>query len=1120
MVIRPMFKRVCVLLTVLLLVIGLFTPLILVATSVYAEQSVNDSSYDGGVYYVPITITEESGVGLQDYSVKIVLNNSNFAGWNHIASLNGSDIYFLDGGDNPLYYWIESFDINSKEAVIWVKVDVPALSSVTIYMYYGGSNSFRNYNDPEKVFLFFDGFDDNNLDTSKWTFSTSGNGIGSYNETSGYLEVSSGSQSGARVITNDVFYLPLAVEGRWVYVDGTEMWLALTNATDITGQQYNYHIRVGYSTYLGEFVYQVRVRGNHYFYDEISRSPPYSFARFSWVVTASKTVYYEEGLQVNQNTAQDVFTEEDPLHLYLSTWNGVARWDWIAVRKYVDPEPSISIGVEKIAHSVELPFSSMYLIHNIVYSPNSTQFTHTFSATNITTAGYEIGYVNEYGWRVYANPFDSTENNATLISEVNITLPYTEVLVENVTLLAKTNGIGSFRQLWIKMLDGSGSVVAELTNATMGTDWTEIVLDVNANLSGQITIWINATVGSTSAVGEEIAIRDVKVFVRHEANPVFKVYLVPNVDYFNCSTTFAVELGSSEYLNSSVITFKLVEYLIYNGTDYPVEPVYVGNETIDSLVYNVYKIDSATYSYNLTIFALLENKIKSLRTHVRGYDTETVLVGESLVIELPVVGNISIPDLGVSFINVSKATLRFTSVGTFSIVANLSKVMLWEIGYRMKLIKVKYGALTARFLDIDSREIDYEELELHLVNKTSGAIVKVVAGNRQLNVSGLWAGNYTLEAKLKGIIVCVKDFELNITTDNSIVDMTCTLKSLAKDYRGVSRTLAIGFDKQFLGIESLSTLFPYSRMRLLINGTGWFKAYINYRGDLPSKVSVKGNVTGLKYYWDGTYLVVEGSLGSIGELVVTDLYKIRIEMYDRLGNILPVEPIVFINSSSYTGPVAEDFFYPDYYLIELPINTDGFEFYSFFDGYNESARVVAINHTDITLKAWYRVPTSIEIKGYQVASLWWLPFIRQEGEKVKVYVEGYLKDFYGNGVPDKPLVVNITNVETGYTRSYNVTTDASGYFRTPLIELFREKTYRVKVIYNGDDVYVGTLSILEVKPEELPAAPALPAIPIEYIIVAIATILIVVAVATSLKAMRHNIESLRDKSRKFVRKKR
>jgi len=231
--------------------------------------------------------------------------------------------------------------------------------------------------------------------------------------------------------------------------------------------------------------------------------------------------------------------------------------------------------------------------------------------------------------------------------------------------------------------------------------------------------------------------------------------------------------------------------------------------------------------------------------------------------------------------------------------------------------------------------------------------------------------------------------------------------------------------------------------------------------------------------------------------------------------------VILINGTSYAGPIVEDYLYPENYVIELPTVIGGFDFYSYFDGYNQTVRTVTINHTDVTLKIWYRVPTSLaKVKGVQITSLSWLPFLKQDGETVKVYVEGYLLDYYGHGVPNRPVVINITDVEAGFTWMVNATTDATGYFRTPLLELVRGRTYRIDVCYAGDDIYVGTSSTMEVKPEELPSAPAPVEIPMEYIIIGAAAALILIGIAAAaIKAVRQTIEDLRAKSRRFVRKK-
>ena len=843
-------------------------------------------------YRRPITITERSGNTLSDYQVRIELNSTNFDDWDKVRS-DGGDIRFTDSDELTLLnYWIEYFNVTEQKAFIWVKVpQIPANEETTIYMYYGNPTATSESNG-DAVFIFFDDFEDGVIDTSKWDVGTGG----TVEEVGGELHIYGtsiftdwiGVRSASFTInpvTDKVAIRAIGVKR--VDGAGTSDWFS--------------HIVVYYDD-NNMFDVDLKEEPDPVFrsrkcvggtWTTIGKAGTWSFnTRYTLelVVLAGTIKGYYDGNLI----ATGSYQVNQPHKVGIFKWDGLPSSgyelneyvDAFLVRKYVEPEPSVSVGAKELVRAIKLPSTSLLLQHDLAYNPNSTQFTHSLTVANTVTAGYETNYTSPYGWRVYANPFDSTENNATLVSEVNITLPYTSVLAENVTLLAKTNGTGSFRQLWIKVLDGTGNVVAELTNATLGTDWTEVVLTVNANLSEQATIWINATVGTTTDVGEEIGVKDVTLYVRHEENPIFKVPRIFNKD-FNCSATFFVELGDTDKLNVSVIRFKLVEFLIYNATDYPIEPIYEGDEIIGSYLYRVYRIEPANYSQTTTIYAVLENKFKTFTTRVKSYVTDTVLIGEAVTIELPEIGNITISNLNLTFINVTSVTVKFNATGTYIIEANRSRVDIWSLGLGSKVITVKYGSFEVNVLDLDFKAVDYEDLALQLVDKAKGITVREATGRAQFTLDNLWASNYTVLIKFKDIIVGTRDFELNITTDASAVPMNLTMKKFATDYRGKVRTMALDYTKNLLVAESLSNKFPYSRMRILINGTGIFKIYLNYMGDLPTKVKIEGNVTNLKYYWDDNYLVITGSLGSIGELNITDLYKFRLELYDRLGNLMP-----------------------------------------------------------------------------------------------------------------------------------------------------------------------------------------------------------------------------------------
>jgi len=107
-------------------------------------------------YRRKITITEQSGENLTDYQVCIELDSSNFD-FSHAQS-DGSDIRFADENGGLLSHWIESWDVDSEQARVWVKIpSLSANSEREIYMYYGNTD-LESGSNGEKVFDFFDDF--------------------------------------------------------------------------------------------------------------------------------------------------------------------------------------------------------------------------------------------------------------------------------------------------------------------------------------------------------------------------------------------------------------------------------------------------------------------------------------------------------------------------------------------------------------------------------------------------------------------------------------------------------------------------------------------------------------------------------------------------------------------------------------------------------------------------------------------------------------------------------------------------------------------------------------------------------------------------------------------------
>ena len=292
----------------------------------------------------PITITEQSGNDLTDYAIKIVLDDT-WDGWDIV--IDGSDIYFLDDQGNPLYYWIEEFDKQNKHAIIWVKIpSLSANSSITIYMHYGGNNPYAEYHDPSQVFLFFDDFDV--FDTNKWNII-----------------------KGTPYIVNGFLYLPpntiietldkLPLTGKNVELVARIKYLRSADGTlnsrfsfalrDMSRSQTNFN----YATTLFLNGYGNDLRWNTYvgsWGSEVSLTPssPNTWYKLKHLKNGAQFYGYAYNDDYSLLGSAGPRTVADiDYYLFFDTLSNQEIYvDWIRVRQYVDPEPSVSIGASEL----------------------------------------------------------------------------------------------------------------------------------------------------------------------------------------------------------------------------------------------------------------------------------------------------------------------------------------------------------------------------------------------------------------------------------------------------------------------------------------------------------------------------------------------------------------------------------------------------------------------------------------------------------------------------------------------------------------------------------------------------------------------------------------------------
>jgi hypothetical protein len=156
-------------------IIALFFILLFTGCALAAPNDILNSPVKGGLldYSQEIVITENSGKILTDYPVSVNLNSSNF---NFSRAKNdGSNIRF-SSENRTLNYWIEKWDPETKEAVIWVKIpNLPANETRTILMKYGNPETTVASNG-KNTFVFFEDFDGNYLNGLDWNAESAGGG--------------------------------------------------------------------------------------------------------------------------------------------------------------------------------------------------------------------------------------------------------------------------------------------------------------------------------------------------------------------------------------------------------------------------------------------------------------------------------------------------------------------------------------------------------------------------------------------------------------------------------------------------------------------------------------------------------------------------------------------------------------------------------------------------------------------------------------------------------------------------------------------------------------------------------------------------------------------------------
>jgi len=272
------------------------------------------------------------------------------------------DIRFTDSSGTVLSCWIESS--SSSSATIWVKFPSIPSGTSTWYLYYGNPSA-PSASDGDATFLFFDDFNDNSLNTSKWTV-VSGGGSADVYEQNNRLEIRSDGSNRAYARTATSFPSPYVLEFSAKKSENVETvchWDGnIQGAYDMINTGYYAPMFVSWASPT-VFQLQKISSGSGTTLQSYSSSLDSNWHFYSVRALSSGIVVFLDGTQILSTTD----TTQTSGYIGFSareTPNAInAYYDNVRVRKWIDPEPTVSAwGAEEPAKRGQNYATGMILI--------------------------------------------------------------------------------------------------------------------------------------------------------------------------------------------------------------------------------------------------------------------------------------------------------------------------------------------------------------------------------------------------------------------------------------------------------------------------------------------------------------------------------------------------------------------------------------------------------------------------------------------------------------------------------------------------------------------------------------------------------------------------------------
>ncbi|HET8689135.1 MAG TPA: DUF2341 domain-containing protein, partial [Methanosarcina sp.] len=317
-----------------------------------------------------ILVTENAGKTLQGYPVPVSLNSSNFNFSE--AKSDGSDIRF-SSGNRTLNYWIETWDPENEEALIWVRLPFLAANKTGKILLRYGNPGAEAVSSGEKTFDFFDNFEGNNLNELEWGAENAGGGL---------VEVQNGicnvAAPKAHAYDSSIIYSKDSFKINSMFVVKR---MKVTTGTDNRGPVLRQGFIDQISSRKNEIKYETELanesrvgletinrKQKSTFYDLTDVNVPegeWYLSGIAWYEEndTRKVSWFKNGVRDSRmDFASNDSVTDLPMHVYLyaasykdaSKNTGYMAVDYVLVRKFVGTEPTVRIisaqGEDKVSY--------------------------------------------------------------------------------------------------------------------------------------------------------------------------------------------------------------------------------------------------------------------------------------------------------------------------------------------------------------------------------------------------------------------------------------------------------------------------------------------------------------------------------------------------------------------------------------------------------------------------------------------------------------------------------------------------------------------------------------------------------------------------------------------------